>query len=329
MSKSAISRESVSRGLPIETAVEIAGLSKRFGDTQTLDGLDLRVEAGTVFGLLGRNGAGKTTTLRALLGLIRPDTGRLAVLGLDPLVNGREIRSKVGVVLESDGLYERTSAYHNLDFHGRIWHIPAPERIARIEQSLRAFGLWERRDERVMNWSKGMRQKLAVARALLHRPPLLLLDEPFAGLDPVASVDLREHIKSLARERGVTVILTTHDLGHVEKVCSRVTVIEAGRAIASGAPEDLGKDGAMVEVSVIGQGLRKEHLTEMQLDGLIDSFQWLEPSARLTCTRSSVPRIIPELSRRGVIVEELHTIRNSLEDTFLRLLEHHEADSNE
>ncbi len=313
----------------METAVEIGELSKSFGSTLSLDRLDLTVETGTVFGLLGRNGAGKTTTLRALLGLIRPDSGRLSVLGLDPLAYGREIRSKVGVVCDSDGLYERTSAWHNLDFHGRIRHIPHAERDARIEQSLRAFGLWDRRNEAVMTWSKGMRQKLAVARALLHRPPLLLLDEPFAGLDPIASVDLRDRIRSLAREEGVTVILTTHDLAHVEKVCSRVTVIDAGRAIASGEPDGLGQNGERVEVNVIGQGLRQEHLTELQVGGLIDSFDWRETSARLSCARSSVPRIVPELARRGVNVEELHTIRSSLEDAFLRLFRHDGVDPDE
>ncbi len=313
----------------MKTAIEIGGLSKRFGDTQALRDLELSVETSTVFGLIGPNGAGKTTTLRVLLGMIRPDAGRVSVLGLDPRTNSRQIRSMIGVVLDTDGLYDRSSAYFNLDFYARIWHIPSKERKARIEGTLRSFDLWKRKHEPVMKWSKGMRQKLAVARALIHRPPLLFLDEPFSGLDPIAAVELRNHIKGLARDQGVTVVLTTHDLSHVERVCDRVTVIEGGRAIASGAPESIGDRGEIVEVCVNGQGLSEGILQDMQRCELLVAFQLLEASAQFTCPRVNVPRLVTEFTRRGVTVEELHTVRNSLEDAFLHLFSQRRSAANE
>ena len=173
-------------------AIELSHVSKRFGATQRLDGLDLTVAQGAVFGFLGPNGAGKTTTLRTLLGLVRPDAGQVRVLGLDPARDAPKIRASVGVLLESDGLYDRLSAFDNLDYHARIHHLEKAARAARIDELLGAFGLSDRRRDAVITWSKGMRQKLAIARAMLHRPRLLLVDEPFSGLDPGASVELRE-----------------------------------------------------------------------------------------------------------------------------------------
>jgi ABC-2 type transport system ATP-binding protein len=215
-------------------AISATKVRKRFGSIASLDGLDLAVPEGSVFGFLGPNGAGKTTTLRALLGLVRADSGQMSVLGMDPAVQAQEIRRQVGVLLEGDGLYDRLSAWRNLDYHGRIHHLPRPDRHARIREMLERMRLWDRRDQMVVTWSKGMRQRLAIARALLHRPRLLLLDEPFSGLDPEAAVELRAQIVSLASEQGMTVFLTTHDLAHVEKACQEVAVLVAGKVLRWG-----------------------------------------------------------------------------------------------
>jgi ABC-2 type transport system ATP-binding protein len=241
----------------MEPAIVIENASKRFGDTQALRQLQLTVDAGSVFGLLGRNGAGKTTTMRCLLGLNRVDSGQVSVLGRDPRHQARAIRGRTGVLLESDGLYARLTALQNLDYHARIHHLDAGARMARGEELLRPLDLWGRRHEIVGRWSKGMRQKLAIARALVHRPALLLLDEPFSGLDPIAAKDLRERIVALAREQGVTVLLATHDLAHAEKACDRLALIDAGTVIASGSPAELARpslEEAFVSLVQAGRG---------------------------------------------------------------------------
>jgi ABC-2 type transport system ATP-binding protein len=303
----------------VDSTVEVENVSKRFGNTQSLDGLTFRVEAGEVFGLLGPNGAGKTTTLRSLLGLVRPNTGRVRVFGLDPIEHGPRVRGLVGVLLESDGLYDRLSAWNNLDYYSRIWHLPPLANNSKALELLQAFELWERRHERVVNWSKGMRQKLAVTRAMLHGPKLLLLDEPFSGLDPTAAVELRARIVALARQAGVTVILATHDLAHVEKACSRVVLIRAGRVIAEGSPDRLVPEGDQIEVAIDGEGLHEDVLAAMQRDGLLVSFSLAGRSARVTCSRKAGKTLSVELTRRGVVIEELRTIKRSLEETFLAL----------
>ncbi len=301
-------------------AIEIDEVCKRFGSLQTLDGLTLRVDRGSVFGFLGPNGAGKTTTLRLMLGLVRADAGSVSVLGLDPRDQAAEIRARVGVLLEHDGLYGRLSARYNLEYYARIHRLSTAVRAQRIEELLRAFALWERRDDAVVTWSKGMRQKLAIARALLHRPQLLLLDEPFAGLDPVAASELRQAIVRLAQQDGVTVFLTTHDLAHVERACDRVAVLKAGRVIAAGAPSALQGDDAELRVEVTGAGLSDEVLAAMQRDGQLVSFALDDGRALVRCTRAQRGALGTELVRRGVAVEELRTMSESLETAFLSLM---------
>jgi ABC-2 type transport system ATP-binding protein len=302
------------------SAIELADLSLHFGAVRALEHLSLTVPRGTVFGFLGRNGAGKTTTLRVLLGLLRPAAGTARVLGLDPGVDGRGVRGQVGVLLEHDGLYDRLSALDNLDYHARIHHLDRAARSARIEELLRLFDLWERRTDRVATWSKGMRQKLAIARALIHRPPLLLLDEPFSGLDPVAAAELRASIIALARDEGCTVFLTTHDLAHVEKSCTMVAVLKDGCVIAVGAPAELAETRSSHEVAIAGAGLSDEILNAMQADKLITGFTIDDHGARVTCTPELRARLGTELCRRGVVLEELRTVRASLEDAFIQLM---------
>jgi ABC-2 type transport system ATP-binding protein len=310
----------ISDRVPPKAAIYLEGVSKRFGSTRGLDRLSLRVETGAVFGFLGPNGAGKTTTIRCLLGLVRPDAGTMTVMGLDPRDDGGEVRRRVGALLENDGLYARLTALQNLDFHARIRHLETPVRLRRMEELLRSFGLWERRHEAVINWSKGMRQKLAIARALLHRPDLLLLDEPFSGLDPTAAVELRERIVALARDGGVTILLTTHDLAHVEKSCTAVAVIQQGTVLASGTPEDLSASGDRIEVEVTGAGLNDDLLASMQRAALIFSYDQDGRSARINCARNQRSCLAQELMKRGVVIDEIRNRQNSLEDVFLSLV---------
>lgn len=220
-------------------AILARGLVRDFKTVRALDQVDLDVPPGIVFGFLGPNGAGKTTLIRVLLGLVAPTRGEVRVFGLDPSRDGATVRTRTGALLEHHGLYERLTAEQNLVFHARAWRLPTAEARARIEQLLRGLGLWDRRGERVGTWSRGMKQKLAVARAVLHRPPLVFLDEPTAGLDPVASATLRDDIERLARDEGVTIFLTTHNLLEAERLCQLVGVIRRGSVLAVGSPEAL------------------------------------------------------------------------------------------
>ena len=206
-------------------AIRTQNLTRTFETVRAVDGISFEVPSGIVFGFLGPNGSGKTTTIRLLLGLLEPTSGSAEVLGFDTATHADDIRQRCGALLEHTGLYERMTAEDNLEFYGRVWHLSAAERQQRIHDLLDAVGLWDRRKEPVGNWSRGMKQKLAVARAMLHRPQIIFLDEPTAGLDPIAAVALRDELAALVQQQGVTVFLTTHNLAEAEKLCQQVAVI--------------------------------------------------------------------------------------------------------
>ncbi len=226
-----------------DPAIRTTGLSRSFGSVRAIDDVSLEVPTGTIFGFLGPNGSGKTTTIRLLLGLLEADQGSATVLGFDTRTQANEIRERTGALLEHSGLYERLSAEDNLEFYGRVWNLPVKARRERIEELLTHLGLWERRGEQVGKWSRGMKQKLAIARTMLHRPSLIFLDEPTAGLDPVASVALRRDLTTLVAHEGVTVFLTTHNLPEAEAICDRVGVIRQGRLLAVDSPISTPNEG--------------------------------------------------------------------------------------
>ncbi|HEY9860281.1 MAG TPA: ABC transporter ATP-binding protein, partial [Candidatus Obscuribacterales bacterium] len=180
-----------------EIAIRTQSLSCDFGTIRAVDSLSLEVPKGIVFGFLGSNGSGKTTTIRLLLGLLEPTSGQAEVLGFNTRSQANEIRQRTGALLEHPGLYERLSAEDNLEFYGRVWRLPPAKRRARIKELLGNLGLWERRHESVGGWSRGMKQKLAVARAMLHSPALIFLDEPTTGFDPVAAAALRDNLQEM------------------------------------------------------------------------------------------------------------------------------------
>jgi ABC-2 type transport system ATP-binding protein len=211
-----------------EPIIRVEHLSRTFGIVKAVDDLSLIVPEGIIFGFLGPNGAGKTTTIHLLLGLLEPNQGRAWVLGFDTRTQADEIRARSGALLEFSGLYERMTAEDNLDLYGRIYRVPISQRKVRIKELLTHLDLWDRRKEQVIKWSRGMKQKLAVARALFHRPPLIFLDEPTAGFDPVAAASLRTDLAALVSREGVTVFLNTHNLTEAEKLCAQVGVIRNG-----------------------------------------------------------------------------------------------------
>jgi len=305
---------------PARTAIETSGLTRDFPGVRALDGLTLRVPRGSIFGFLGRNGAGKTTTIRLLLGLVHPTGGHARVLGFDPVAQSGEVRRRCGVLLEQAGLLERLSAEENLDLYGRIARMPRPVRSARIEELLGRIGLWERRDEPVRDWSRGMRQRLAIARALIHRPSLIFLDEPTAGLDPVSAASVRDDLLRLAGRERVTVFLTTHNLAEAEKLCDQVAIVREGRLIATGAPHEIGAHQTLRQVRFRGLGFNENVLSLLAERREVHRLAAEEGGALVDLREDAdVAGLVTFLVRMGVAVEAVCPVGDTLEDGVLSL----------
>jgi ABC-2 type transport system ATP-binding protein len=245
--------------------IEVADLTRTFrsrsrlrrtGRTvEAVRGVSFSVERGELFGLLGPNGAGKTTTIKMLITLLLPTSGRVSVLGYDAVERPREVRRRVGYVFGGDrGLYDRLSGLDNLRYFAELYAVPAREQRTRIGELLELVGLAGRERERVEGYSRGMRQRLHIARGLLHRPEVLFLDEPSIGIDPVGARELRQTVKALV-DLGTTVLLTTHYMFEADELCHRIAVISDGRILAGGTPDELKQRvslGSVVEVEVFG-----------------------------------------------------------------------------
>ncbi len=237
-------------------AIETNHLTRTFDSLVAVDDLTLAIPEGTVFGFLGPNGAGKTTTVRLLSALIAPTRGSATVAGYHLGENNQAIRQVVGILTETPGLYDRLSAWQNLMFFAELYDLPAKRASSQIERYLRLLDLWERRDDKVGGFSKGMRQKLAIARALLHEPKVIFLDEPTAGLDPEAARVVLDFIKAL-RAEGRTIFLTTHNLPEADELCDLIGVFRA-RLLRLDTPANLraGMFGSGTQVRVVGDAAR-------------------------------------------------------------------------
>lgn len=303
-------------------AIRTLNLSRTFGQVQAVDDLSLEVPTGSVFGFLGPNGAGKTTTIRLLLGLLEPTAGQAEVLGFDTYSQADQIRLQSGALLEHNGLYERLSAEDNLEFYGRVWHIPPTERQARKKAILSKMGLWERRKDLVGQWSRGMKQKLAVARALFHQPTLLFLDEPTAGLDPVAAAALREDLTALVEQEGITVFLTTHNLSEAEKLCHQVGVIRQGKLLTVGAPAELRSRTGANRCEVYGRGFNPEVIERLHSRPEVTQAKLVNQHLVIDLNgHTEIAGLVNWLVNAGVQVEEIRKSTVSLEEVFLTLVE--------
>ncbi len=238
------------------TFVSTTGVLRRQRkQVEAVRGVSLQIEPGELFGLLGPNGAGKTTTIKMLITLLLPTSGQASILGKDVVADAREVRRHIGYVFGGDrGLYERLSALDNLRYFAELYAVPAREQRARIGYLLELVGLTGREKERVEGFSRGMRQRLHIARGLLHDPAMLFLDEPSIGIDPIGARELRQTIGTL-RDEGKTILLTTHYMFEADELCNRIAVIREGQVVAQGTPEQLKAGvtaGSVVEVETFG-----------------------------------------------------------------------------
>lgn len=302
--------------------IEIIGLGRTFDGKAAVEDLNLTVEKGEVFGLLGPNGAGKTTTIRMLTCLIKQTSGTAFVNGLEinTSSDSQKIRGIVGVLPESPGLYESLSANRNLDFFAQLYGVPKDKREKRIEELLKMLDLWDRRDEPVATYSKGMKQKIAIARAFVHDPQVVFLDEPTAGLDPQASLTVREFLVALKKE-GRTVFINSHHLDEVERLCDRIAVMNR-TALAIGSPKDLARRywgrTTVIELAApdhsfvdIVRGL--EFASNVRVDDGRILVDLDDPEIRN-------PVIVERLTRAGAKIEYVTELKRSLEDVYMKLI---------
>jgi ABC-2 type transport system ATP-binding protein len=241
--------------------VEARDLVKRFDGFTAVDHISFAVEAGVIFGFLGPNGAGKTTTIKMLTTVLTPSEGRLSIAGHDPVKEPLLVRRAFGIVFQDPSLDGELTAAENMELHGVLYRVPRAERHARVEALLRFVGLWERRDDYVKRFSGGMRRRLEIARALQHRPRILFLDEPTAGLDPQTR-KIWEFIRGLCRDERVTVFFTTHYMEEAERVADRIAVIDHGRIVAQGTAAALRQEtgGRTLEdafIALTGHSIRE------------------------------------------------------------------------
>jgi ABC-2 type transport system ATP-binding protein len=304
--------------------IQTSCLSRRFGEKNAVDGLSLDVQAGEIFGFLGHNGAGKTTTVRLLNGVLERTSGNAKVLGLDPQAEGPALRARTGVLTETPSLDERLTARDNLSFYADFYNVPPADVSGRVNSLLAEFELADRADEKVGGYSKGMKQRLALARALLHKPAVLFLDEPTAALDPVAARHVHTLVENLARREGCTVFLCTHNLVEAQKLCDRVAVMEHGRLIALGTPSELTRQYVRrlnVDLEVDPAQIELALQTLQELPGLVISPPKREKEI-LTMTlagREAIPELLNRLVKKGLCVYRLAPQEADLEEVYFAL----------
>jgi ABC-2 type transport system ATP-binding protein len=302
--------------------ITVNQLERAFGANRAVDGITFRVEPGEVFGLLGPNGAGKTTTVRLLNGILPPSGGTAQVFGLDPVTHGAEIRRKTGVLTETPALYERLSARENLEFFGTLTEIPEQALERRVLEILSFFGLESRAADKVETYSKGMKQRLALARALIHQPPLLFLDEPTSGLDPEAAQQVNDLIASLSRQNGQTVVLATHNLLEAQRLCDRVAIMNKGRILAMGSLTELARKlWPVTWVDIRFYSVPAEEVTASirAHRGVLQVAEEGEALSIQVEAEEVIPEVVRHLAAQGASILKVNPRNYTLEDIYFAL----------
>jgi ABC-2 type transport system ATP-binding protein len=303
------------------TLIRTENLTKKFGEFVAVDGLTLSVDSGEILALLGPNGAGKTTTVRMLGSILKPTSGKATIAGNDVVADARQVRSMVGLLTEFPGLYHRMRADAYLHFFGELQGLASTQREARIDELMKRFGMWGERERRLGEYSKGMRQKIALIRALLHDPQVLFLDEPTSAMDPQSAKMVRDAISDLRSSRR-SIILCTHNLVEAEALADRIAIIKEGKIIALGTPPELKRE-------LLGSPLLELRLGQ-PLDGLLPTIEdlitiedrgetWIR--YRTQVPGEINPALVRRLSDEGASIVTLSEVTRSLEEVYLRIVE--------
>ena len=300
--------------------IEAHNLSKRFGAAVAVDGLNLSVPGGEIFALLGPNGAGKTTTVRMLACLIAPSGGSAVVAGRDIARDPDAVRAHIGILTESPGLYEKLDSEQNLTFYARLYGLPAMERDKQVRRYLTLLGLWDRRAEPVSGFSKGMKQKLAIARALLHEPEVVFLDEPTSGLDPEAAKIVRDFVAEL-RSEGRTILLCTHNLDEAERLADRIGVMKQ-RLIQVGTADSLRRGLYGRQVAIRLHAASDAQLSALRALPFAKDVRRGENRITLGLDDpdSMTPQVVRTLVEAGAEIQSVSEEKHSLEDVYLSLV---------
>jgi ABC-2 type transport system ATP-binding protein len=304
--------------------IETYQLSKEFEDFRAVDNVTIKVEPGEVLAMLGPNGAGKTTTVRMMTSILPPTSGWAKIAGYDVLQHPEMVRAHVGVLTEQHGLYERMKALEYLDFFGEIYHIDKATRQKRARHLMERFGLEDALAKRLGDYSKGMKQKLALVRAMLHNPPVLLLDEPTSAMDPQSAKQVRDAIIELQRDER-TFMITTHNLTEAQLLADRIVIIRHGRIIANGTIDQLGQQivgEPLMELRVNGEvnGLHSDLADMVKVDNY--GLNWLQYRTREPYTVN--PQVLKKCFELGVEVVTLSQVTKTLEDIYLQVVEEDE-----
>ena len=313
----------------MEAAIEASGLVKRYGEVEALRGLSLAVPPGTIMGLLGPNGAGKSTTVRVLCTLSRPDGGRAQVAGIDVLAEPARVRSVIGVVGQQRGSAPEATGRENLVLQGEFHGISGRMLKRRVGETLDRFGLAEAADRPARTYSGGMLRRLDIAMGLIQRPRVLFLDEPTTGLDPEVRAEMWSEIAELATEEAITVLLTTHYMEEADRLASRVAIVDRGRIVAEGDPEELKRqlNGDTIQLQFAdGDGQRGRHVladldgvSEVELDeaGEVER-EGVTIRARVRDGAAALPAVLGAFDRAGLTVSSVTLARPTLDDVYMR-----------
>jgi ABC-2 type transport system ATP-binding protein len=302
--------------------IEVKNLTKKFGDVTAVDGLTFNVAEGEVFGLLGPNGAGKTTTIRMLCCLISSTSGEAQIAGysIGNDADSLAIRKMIGLVADNVGLYEELTAYENLDYYGKLYECPEGERKERIEYFLKMLDLWEERDQPVSDFSKGMKQKVAIARALIHDPRLLVMDEPTANLDPEASRVVREFILKLKKE-GKTILLNTHNLDEAQRICDRIGILKT-MLLTVNTPDELEKSvwgtKSVIQVESISPRILTAVMELKPKDLRVEENRII---LTLADPQAENPDFVQAIVSAGGRIQFVTQLNPGLEETYLKVIE--------